>query len=84
MSSFVNDIIAVFPKDKLAALFDQKMAEDDEFKSAMENLQSAEWQQIIDDLFASETFQAEIQVLSENGIDIHLVIAEIKAIFGQN
>lgn len=84
MSSYINDVIALLPKDKLAALFDQKMAEDEEFRVAMENLQSNEWQQIMADLFENETFQKEVQILSDNGVDFNLIISEIMAVFGQN
>lgn len=84
MSSFINDAIALFPKDKLAALYDELITEDKEFKTAMENLQSEEWQQLLDALFENETFQKEVQVLHENGIDINILVTEIKAVFGQN
>lgn len=84
MSSYMNDVIALLPKDILAALFEQKMAEDVEFRVAMENLQSDEWQQILSDLFENATFQKEVQILSDNGVDINLFITEIMAVFGQN
>lgn len=84
VSDFINASIALFPKEQLAALFDQKMAEDEEFRTAIENLQSEEWQQIIDALLNSETFQKETQILLEHGIDLRVFLYEIIAIFGQN
>ncbi|CAH0690107.1 unnamed protein product [Spodoptera exigua] len=84
LTSFTKDCIAVFPKDKLAALFDQKMAEDEEFKTAIENLESEEWSAVFSALWESEVFKAEVATLSENGIEISVLFEQLLAIFGQN
>ncbi|CAK1583560.1 unnamed protein product [Parnassius mnemosyne] len=83
MSAYINDCVAVFPKEKLIALYDQKIAEDEEFKVAMDNLMSDEWNQIWEALWESETFLAEAKILSENGIDLRVLLQELKAVFGQ-
>lgn len=82
-SSFIDDCIALFPKDKLSALFDEKMANDAEFNSAITNLQSAEWDEVFSALWENETFMNEVQVLADNGIDVHAVLHEVIAVFGQ-
>ncbi|XP_026734709.1 uncharacterized protein LOC113498764 isoform X2 [Trichoplusia ni] len=82
-TSFVKDSISEFPKAKLAALFDQKMNEDEAFRVAIENLQSDEWDQVFGALWDSPVFQAEVKTLSENGIEISVLLDELKAIFGQ-
>lgn len=82
-NSFVRDLTALFPKDKLSALYDQKMEEDDVFRTAMENLHSDEWKELWGALFDSAVFQAEVQTLADIGIDIDVLIDEILAIFGQ-
>ncbi|GBP54336.1 hypothetical protein EVAR_38570_1 [Eumeta japonica] len=82
-NSYIRDIIDLFPKDKLAALYDEKMEGDEEFKTAMENLYSDEWHATFNALVESEIFQKEVDTLAEKGIDFHLVIAEILAVFGQ-
>ncbi|RVE55341.1 hypothetical protein evm_000239 [Chilo suppressalis] len=46
-NSFIRDTIVLLPKAELAALYDQKMVEDEDFKAAMEGLQSEEWEQAI-------------------------------------
>ncbi|KAJ8713955.1 hypothetical protein PYW08_007575 [Mythimna loreyi] len=84
LTSFIKDSISEFPKAKLAALFDQKMAEDVEFSTAILNLQSEEWDKTFGALWESPVFQAEIKVLNENGIDVGVFLDEIIAIFGQN
>ncbi|WP_215418993.1 hypothetical protein, partial [Escherichia coli] len=66
-AAFIDDCIAVFPKEKLAALFDEKMANDEEFNSAITNLKSDEWTAVFDALWESETFAKEVQTLEENG-----------------
>ncbi|XP_047034036.1 uncharacterized protein LOC124640347 [Helicoverpa zea] len=84
LSSFIRDCINEFPKDKLSALFDQKMADDEEFRTAIENLQTEEWAAVFDALWESEVFQAEVKTLAENGIDVGVFLDEIIAVFGQN
>ncbi|XP_050551614.1 uncharacterized protein LOC126910976 [Spodoptera frugiperda] len=84
LTSFTRDCIAVFPKEKLAALFDQKMAEDEEFRTAIQNLESEEWESVFSALWESEVFQAEVAALSENGIEISVLFEQLLAIFGQN
>ncbi|XP_013183065.2 uncharacterized protein LOC106129135 [Amyelois transitella] len=83
-NSFINDCVAALPKDQLAALFDQKLAEDEEFRVAIENLYSEEWAQIYDALWKSEQFQVEIRTLAEHGIEINVLLNELFAVFGQN
>ncbi|XP_052756474.1 uncharacterized protein LOC113521001 [Galleria mellonella] len=83
-TSFVRDNIDLFPKDELSALFDQKIAEDDDFRVAFENLNSDEWRSIFGALWESEVFLAEVQTLADNGIDFGILIYEIVAIFGLN
>ncbi|CAB3248978.1 unnamed protein product [Arctia plantaginis] len=83
MSDFIYDSIAVFPTAKLAALFDEKMANDEAFSTALINLQSEEWRQIATALWENEVFQKEIQLLRENGIEVEALMDEVFAIFGQ-
>ncbi|XP_068619107.1 protein G12-like [Battus philenor] len=83
MTAYINDCIAVFPKDKLVALFEEKVAEDEEFRVAIENLQSDEWDQIWNALWENETFLEEANILLENGIDLQVLLVELKAVFGQ-
>ncbi|KAL0819733.1 hypothetical protein ABMA28_007782 [Loxostege sticticalis] len=83
-SSYIKDSIAAFPKEQLAALYEQKLAEDEDFKAAIEGLQSDEWNEVYSALWASEQFLAEVNTLAENGIDVSLVIEQMVAVFGQN
>ncbi|KAJ0173692.1 hypothetical protein K1T71_010841 [Dendrolimus kikuchii] len=83
-TSFVNDLILIFPKEKLAALYDQKMEEDEVFRVAMENLLSDEWDEVFTALWNSSVFQAEVDTLLDHGIDVDVLMKEILAIFGQN
>ncbi|XP_028176213.1 uncharacterized protein LOC114364307 [Ostrinia furnacalis] len=83
-TSFIRDCYAVYPKEKLTALFNQKMAEDEDFRTAVEGLQSEEWNQVYSALWANEQFLAEVQTLADNGIDITVFLEQLSAIFGQN
>lgn len=77
-------MVSEFPKQKLAALFEQKKAEDEQFRTAVENLESEEWNQVFSALLANDVFQKEIQALAENGIEFGEIMTVINAIFGQN
>ncbi|CAH0400441.1 unnamed protein product [Chilo suppressalis] len=83
-SSFIRDVTAILPKAELAALYDQKMVEDEDFKAAMEGLQSEEWEQVFDVLWASEVFQVEVKTLADNGVEMDLLLDQLVAVFGQN
>lgn len=78
----MKDIVAEFPKDKLTALYEEKIAEDEAFKNAMESLQSEEWDEIYSALWKNEVFLKEVEVLKENGIDVEVVVDQLKALFG--
>ncbi|XP_063367309.1 uncharacterized protein LOC134655777 [Cydia amplana] len=84
LTSFIQDSIAIFPKDKLDALFQQKIEEDEEFKNAIDNLFSDEWRATFSALIETAQFQQEEATLLENGIDLRALVDEIVAIFGQN
>ncbi|CAH2094641.1 unnamed protein product [Euphydryas editha] len=84
MSSFIRDSIALFPNDRLTALYNEKVAEDEAFRLAMESFYSDEWDAIYSALWENETFLNEVATLKENGIDIEVVLLEAKAILGVN
>ncbi|XP_047994797.1 uncharacterized protein LOC125232977 [Leguminivora glycinivorella] len=84
LTSFIQDSIALFPKEKLDALFQQKKEEDEEFKSAIDNLFSDEWRATFSALLDTPQFQQEADTLLENGIDLRVFADEILAVFGQN
>ncbi|CAH2045576.1 unnamed protein product, partial [Iphiclides podalirius] len=83
MTAFINDCVAVFPQNKLTGLYKWKIAKDKEFRVAMENLQSEEWNQICDALWSNETFIGITKILNTNGIDLQVLVYALKATFGQ-
>lgn len=72
----------MFPKDKLVALYEEKMANSEDFRNAMDNFASEEWDQIYGALWQSEVFLAEVQELNANGIDVEVVLYELRAVLG--
>nr|XP_026489616.1 uncharacterized protein LOC113396058 [Vanessa tameamea] len=82
MSSFIKDSIDAFPKAKLTALYEQKMAEDDLFRNAMESFETEEWKELYSALWQNETFLKEVEILKENGIDVEIVLLEAQAVLG--
>ncbi|KAL0869206.1 hypothetical protein ABMA27_007483 [Loxostege sticticalis] len=83
-SAFIKDCISEFPKKQLNDLYNQKLAEDADFKAAIEGLQSDEWNQVYSALWANEQFLAEVKTLADNGVDVAVLLDELLAIFGQN
>lgn len=84
MAAFTQDSIALFPKEKLTALYDEKVAEDEAFALAMESFNSDEWSEIYNALWENETFLNEVETLKENGIDVQVLLLEVKAVLGIN
>lgn len=82
MSSFVKDCISKFPKEKLVALFEEKKAEDESFKVAMESFELEEWNQIYSALWENEIFKQEVDILLGYGIDVAVLLDEAVAIMG--
>ncbi|XP_063627664.1 uncharacterized protein LOC134799206 [Cydia splendana] len=84
LTSFLQDSIAILPKEKLDDLFHQKKEEDEVFRNAIDNLFSDEWIATFSALRETPQFHEEAATLHENGIDLHVLIEEVVAIFGQN
>lgn len=84
MAAFTQDSIALFPKEKLTALYEEKLAEDEAFSLAMESFYSDEWSEIYNALWENETFLNEVETLKENGIDVQVLVLEVKAVLGIN
>ncbi|XP_045776999.1 uncharacterized protein LOC123875293 [Maniola jurtina] len=82
MSAFIQDSIKLFPKDKLVALYEEKTANSESFRLAMESFWSEEWDQIYGALWQNDVFLSEVQELNANGIDVQLVLLEMRAVMG--
>ncbi|XP_045453292.1 uncharacterized protein LOC123662493 [Melitaea cinxia] len=81
-TAFMQDSIAIFPNEKLVALYDEKVAEDEAFRLAMESFYSDEWNEIYNALWENETFLNEVATLKENGIDVEVLLLEARAVLG--
>ncbi|XP_034833827.1 uncharacterized protein [Maniola hyperantus] len=82
ISSFIQDSIKLFPKDKLVALYEEKSANSESFRLAMESFWSEEWDQIYNALWKNEVFLSEVEELNANGIDVEVVLFELRAVMG--
>jgi hypothetical protein len=80
----MREYIAALPKEKLSALFEEKLNEDADFKAAIEGIKSDEFQQLYRDLWQNEVFLAEVKAMADNGIDVNVVVDQLFAMFGQN
>lgn len=48
LSAFVDDALELLPKDKLAALFEEKLKTSPEFKALFEKLQHTDFQKLVE------------------------------------
>ncbi|XP_049866133.1 uncharacterized protein LOC126366844 [Pectinophora gossypiella] len=84
LNSFINESMGFFPKSKLAALFEQKMKEDSNFRNTIDKLKTKEWERLYDALWRSPEFKSLVYTVHENGLDVRLLIEQVIAVFGQN
>nr|ABV44704.1 PpMVP1 [Phlebotomus papatasi] len=82
LTGFVNDALALLPKDKLVALFEEKLQTSPEFKALYEKLTSAEFNTLAQNFLNSKEVQGYFQTLKEHGVDVVKVFQLVKEFFG--
>ncbi|XP_053688461.1 protein G12-like [Sabethes cyaneus] len=82
LNDLVQEVLALLPKDKLKALFDEKMANSVEFKAFFEKVQSTEFQGLVDFANNSTELQSLLAKLREHGVDVDYFFELIKGFFG--
>ncbi|XP_045527759.1 uncharacterized protein LOC123716192 [Pieris brassicae] len=84
MRSFMEDVAKLFPKTKLDALYQEKLAENKEFLTAIEGLRANEWNELYETLWRDETFKELADQFSENDFDLRYVIEKfVPTLWGQ-
>lgn len=78
----LDEIEAIIPSDKLAALFEEKMANSPAFKNLIIVMRGEEFKKIVNELKENKLFQELIERAKEQGVDIDLIREILQKIFG--
>jgi uncharacterized protein Yka (UPF0111/DUF47 family) len=78
----VQDLKALLPKDKLKALFDEKMKTSAEFKALFEKLASTDYQKLVEFANNSKELQSLLQKLRDHNIDVDKFFDLVAGFFG--
>nr|ABX39537.1 major allergen protein [Anthocharis cardamines] len=83
--TYVVDTVSMMPTRQLRALFDDKMANNEVFKSTVEALRSEEFKQLYKALWENEAFKNVAATLAEHDFDLKYFIEDLStSMFGQN
>uniref|UniRef100_A0A1L8DRA5 Putative microvillar protein with insect allergen related repeat n=1 Tax=Nyssomyia neivai TaxID=330878 RepID=A0A1L8DRA5_9DIPT len=81
-NALINDVSAVFPKDDLKALFDQKVAEGKEFTEFVQRFSTDEFKQLLQKLEASSSAEKLLKRFRKHGLDAYKLVQLVLAVFG--
>lgn len=82
LSAMLDDIVAVLPKEKLRALFDEKVESSAVFRSVVEIMTSAELEALFSNASESLVIREQVAKLLEQGIDTEKILKATKALVG--
>ncbi|XP_055690494.1 protein G12-like [Lutzomyia longipalpis] len=83
-NALVNDVIDVLPKDDLKALFDQKVANGEDFANFVECFSTSEFKEVLKKLELSPVAQKLFKRFRKHGLDVHKLVQLALAVFGLN
>ncbi|XP_059615415.1 uncharacterized protein LOC132260981 [Phlebotomus argentipes] len=81
VDGFLNDLLALLPKDKLVALFKEKLATSPEFKAMYEKMTGAEFKKLTDNLLNNAEVQGYLKELKSKGLDALKFVQVFKEFF---
>ncbi|XP_015602071.1 protein G12 [Cephus cinctus] len=82
IASLIADIKAILPTEEISALYDTKLAESPAFAAFVAQIESDEFQTIIDALVANEEYQKLREKALAAGVDVNAIAALLSSIFG--
>jgi len=82
IKGYVNDIMAVLPKQKLQELYEQKLKSSKAFKKFIEQLESKNFQEIVNKVYAHPKFQELLQHAKKVNIDLIVIKDLLKILWG--
>ncbi|EDS38794.1 G12 [Culex quinquefasciatus] len=82
LSGFLEEALALLPKDQIKALFEEKLKTSPEFKALFEKLQHADFHKLVEFYNNSKEVQSLFQKLREHGIDVDKFVELVASFFG--
>ncbi|XP_076677985.1 uncharacterized protein LOC143374045 [Andrena cerasifolii] len=82
LQGVVDEIVKTLPKDKLDALYEEKMRDSPAFRTFVEKLRSPEFKKLINTVYSTPIFVEMRQKAIDAGLDLAPVRILIKKIFG--
>uniref|UniRef100_A0A1L8DRE9 Putative microvillar protein with insect allergen related repeat n=1 Tax=Nyssomyia neivai TaxID=330878 RepID=A0A1L8DRE9_9DIPT len=84
LDGFLNDVLALLPKDKLVALFKEKLQTSPEFKAFVDKVTSPEFEKLGKAVLNNPEFKTYLKELKEHGFDLVKFFEVVKTFFGFN
>ncbi|XP_055704409.1 uncharacterized protein LOC129802528 [Phlebotomus papatasi] len=81
-NALLNDVVELFPKEDLKALFDQKVANGGEFAEFVANYSTDEFKKLLKKLELSPVAQKLFKRFRKHGLDVHKLVKFGLAFFG--
>ncbi|EDS38790.1 G12 [Culex quinquefasciatus] len=82
LSGFLDEALALLPKEEIKALFEDKLKTSPEFKALYEKLRHADFQKLVDFYNNSKEVQSLFAKLREHGIDVDKFVELVAGFFG--
>ncbi|XP_062704439.1 uncharacterized protein LOC109430558 [Aedes albopictus] len=82
LNDFVDDLLALLPKDELFALFEHKLETSAEFRAFFETVKSTDFQKLLEFANSSTELKSLFQKLRDHGVDVDKFFDLIKGFFG--
>lgn len=81
-NGLLNDVVELFPKEDLKALFDQKVANGGEFADFVAKYSTDEFKKLLKKLELSPVAQKLFKRFRKHGLDVHKLVKFGMAFFG--
>jgi len=82
IKGYVHDIMAILPKQKLQELYEQKLKSSKAFKKFIEQLESKNFQEIVNKVYVHPKFQELLQHAKKVNIDLIVIKDLLKILWG--
>lgn len=79
---YVDDIMAILPMDRLNSMYEEKLKNSPEFAKFVEQLQSDNFQEIVNQVYAHPKFQELLDHADKAGIDLQAIKELLKLLWG--
>ncbi|KAH0948435.1 hypothetical protein HN011_008391 [Eciton burchellii] len=82
IKGYAQDILAILPKKELQELYEKKLKTSEAFKKFIEQLESKNFQEIVNKVYVNPKFQALLKHAKDANIDLILIKDLLKILWG--